>query len=161
TTGSFLAYSVIILLVSAPVFYYISHWLYAYETDEVLLFHKGAFEKQTQHKFTKADIAYWNKYNPDVEIVPDKGLTKDSIYGAMQFDSIANEVEPFRILWGPITIEGQRYTYIERNNLVEMEGMVGTIAVMFLLIIAILLIGINWISKRSATRTWKPFYDTL
>jgi len=161
TTGSFLAYSVIILLVSAPLFYYICHWLYAYETDEVLLFHKGAFEKKTQHGLKHSDIANWNKYNPDVEIVPDMGIAKDTIVGNMEFDSISHAQEPFRILYGPVTIEGQRYTYIERNNLVEMEGMLITIAVMFFLIIVILLVGINLISKRSAARIWKPFYDTL
>jgi signal transduction histidine kinase len=161
TTGSFLAYSIIILLVSAPLFYYVSHWLYAYETDEVLLFHKGAFEKQTQHGLKRTDIANWNKYNPEVEIVPDKGLIKDSIFGSMQFDPIANEAEPYRILEGPVTIEGQCYTYIERNNLVEMEGMVISIGIMFLLIIVILLVGINVISKRSAAQIWKPFYNTL
>jgi len=161
TTGSFLAYSVIILLVSAPLFYYISHWLYAYETDEVLLFHKGAFEKHTRHRFTQADIANWNKYNPDVEIVPDMGVAKDSIFGKMEFDSIANETEPFRILYGPVIIDGKTYTYIERNNLVEMEGMVLSIAIMFFFIIIILLVGINVISKRSAKKIWEPFYDTL
>ena len=160
-TGNFLAYSIIILLVSAPLFYYVSHWLYVYETDEVLLFHKGAFEKKTQHGLKRNDIENCNKYNADVEIVPDIGIPKDSIFGKMEFDSIANEVEPFRIVQGPVTIEGQRYTYIERNNLVEMEGMVISIGIMFFLIIVILLVGINWISKRSAAQIWKPFYDTL
>jgi signal transduction histidine kinase len=161
TTNSFLTFAVIILLISAPVFYFISQWLYIYETDEVLQFHKGAFVKESHKDFTEKDIAAWNKYNPNVAIVPDMGVTKDSIVGKMIFDSIAHEKEPFRLLYAPVTINGKRYTYIEKTNLVEMEGMVYSIALMFLFIIIILLIGIIWISKASAAKTWKPFYNTL
>ncbi|WP_241657646.1 sensor histidine kinase [Flavobacterium cerinum] len=161
TTYSFLIYSVIILLIAAPVFYFISQWLYIYETDEVLLFHKGAFAKESKEDFTESDIAAWNKYNRDVEIVGDMGVTKDSIVGKMLFDSIANEKEPFRILYSPVTINGKKFTYIEKSNLVEMEGMVFSIASMFIIIIIILLVGIIILSKRLASKIWKPFYDTL
>ena len=161
TTNSFLAFAVIILLISAPIFYFICQFLYIYETDEVLLFHKGAFVKETQKNFTESDIDSWNRYNRDVDIVADMGVTKDSIVGEMLFDSIADEKEPFRILYAPVNIQGKRFTYIEKNNLVEMEGMVISIAAMFFFIILFLLIGIIWLSKRSSEKIWKPFYDTL
>lgn len=161
TTNSFLAFAVIILLISAPVFYFICQFLYIYETDEVLLFHKGAFVKETQKNFNESDVASWNRYNRDVDIVADMGVTKDSIVGEMLFDSIANEKEPFRILYAPVDIQGKRFTYVEKNNLVEMEGMVISIAAMFFFIILFLLIGIIWLSKRSSEKIWKPFYDTL
>jgi len=161
TTNSFLAYAVVILLISAPVFYFISQWLYIYETDEVLLFHKGAFVNESLKDFTDSDIAAWNKYNRDVTIVADMGLTKDSIVGKMLFDSIANEKEPFRLIYAPVVIKGKKYTYVEKSNLVEMEGMVVSIAIMFLFIIIILLIGIIWLSKASSAKIWRPFYDTL
>lgn len=161
TTNSFLIYAVIILLIAAPVFYFISQWLYIYETDEVLYFHKGAFVKESSDNFTENDIAAWNKYNRDVEIVADMGVKKDSIVGKMLFDPIANEEEPFRVLYAPVTINGKKFTYIEKSNLVEMEGMVFSIAIMFIFIIVILLVGIILLSKRLASKIWKPFYDTL
>lgn len=161
TTNSFLLFSIIILLIAAPIFYFVSKWLYIYETDEVLHFHKGAFVNESHANFTQKDITSWNKYNPNVTIVADMGVTKDSIVGKLIFDSISNEEEPFRILYAPITINGKKYTYIEKTNLVEMEAMVYSIAFMFLFIIIILLIGIILISKVSAARIWKPFYNTL
>jgi signal transduction histidine kinase len=160
TTRSYLIYSIVILLVSAPVFYFICQWLYVYETDEVLLFHKEAFERN-DYNLTSADMVNWNKYNRNVEIVPDKGITMDSIFGLMEFEHVSREMEPYRVLWAPVMINGQRYTYIEKNNLVVMEGMVLSIAVMFLVIIIILLTGIILLSKRSAAQIWKPFYNTL
>jgi len=161
TTNSFLAYAIVILLIVAPLFYFISQQLYIYETDEVLHFHKGAFIKESHKNFTQKDIDLWNKYNHDVMIVPDMGVRGDSIVGKMLYDSIAKEKEPFRILYGPININGKRYTYAEKINLIEMEGMVFSIAAMFLFIIIILLIGIIWISKATAAKIWSPFYNTL
>ena len=161
TTNSFLIYAVIILLTAAPIFYYTCQWLYIYETDEVLLFHKGAFEQESHSNYKVSDIAAWNKYNHNVTIVPDMGVSKDSIVGEMIFEAIANEKEPFRILYAPVEINGKKYTYIEKRNLVEMEGMVISVAFMFLFIIIILLTGIFWISRKSAAQIWKPFYNTL
>ena len=162
TTRSFLTLAVIILLVSAPIFYYASHLLYIYETDEVLLFHKEDFVKDSRKNgFSEADIVTWNIYNRNANIVPDTGVHKDSIFNNNHFDSISMEVEPFRELWAPIEIDGKKYTYTEQSNMVEMEGMVISIALMFLAIIALLMIGIIWLSKRSASKLWAPFYDTL
>jgi signal transduction histidine kinase len=160
-TSSFLIFAVVTLLISAPLFYFISKMLYVFETDEVLHFHKGAFVKKSHNNFTQEDICAWNKYNQEVMIVPDMGVTKDSIVGKMVFDSIAKGKEPFRILYAPVIINGKKYTYVEKINLVEMEGMVVNIAAMFLFIIIILLIGVIWISKTSAAKIWKPFYNTL
>jgi len=161
TTRSFLILAVIILVVSAPIFYMVSHFLYIYEADEVLVFHKEDFLKESKKNFTEADIATWNKYNRNVAIVSDKGMTKDSIFSSEYYDSTSNENEPLRVLWAPVEINGKKYTYIEQSNLVVMEGMVVSIAVFFLLVIAVLMIGIIWLSKRSAEKLWAPFYDTL
>jgi len=161
TTNSFLIYAVIILLTAAPIFYYTCQWLYIYETDEVLLFHKGAFVNENHRNYNAIDIAAWNKYNENVTIVPDMGVTRDSIVGEMLFEALSDQKEPFRILYAPVEINGKKYTYIEKRNLVEMEGMVFSVAFMFLFIIIILLIGIIWISKKSAAKIWKPFYNTL
>lgn len=161
TTSSFLAYAIIILVIAAPLFYFISQQLYIYETDEVLHFHKGAFIKESHKDFTQKDIDLWNKYNHEVMIVPDMGVKEDSIVGKMLYDSIAKEKEPFRVLYAPVTINGKKFTYTEKINLLEMEGMVFSIALIFLFIIIMLLIGIILISKATAAKIWSPFYNTL
>lgn len=161
TTSNFLTLAVIILLLSAPIFYFASHFLYRYEADEVLVFHKEAFLEESKNDFTEADMALWNRYNRNVEIVEDKGLKKDSIFTTEYFDNASKEYEPLRVLWSPITINGKKYTYIEQNSLVVMEGMVIGIAIMFLLVIAFLMTGIIWVSKRSAKKLWAPFHNTL
>ncbi|MFT3793456.1 sensor histidine kinase [Flavobacterium sp.] len=162
TTRSFLLLAVIILVISAPLFYFATHFLYIYETDEVLIFHKEDFvRKSKRNHFTEADIATWNKYNRNVDIIPDMGIRHDSIVDKDYLDSTSHEYEPLRELWSPIEVNGKKYTYTEQANLVVMEGMVISIAVMFLLVIAFLMTGIIWLSKRSAAKLWAPFYNTL
>ena len=161
TTNTFLVFSIIILVLSAPLFYFISSWLYTYETDELLLFHKQDFLEQYQNTFTEEDVAAWNKYNRTVNILPYQDLKKDSIASEIVFDRIAHENIPYRILYAPIELKGKRYTYNEKINLVEMEGMVWSISLMFLLVISIFLVGILYVSKRTSKRIWEPFYDTI
>lgn len=161
TTSKFLTFSIIILVCSAPLFYFVSHWLYTYETDELLTFHKEDFIEQHQNSFTESDLASWNKYNKNASILPDMGMKKDSIVSKIFYDKIAKEDIPYRIIYAPIEINGKKYTYNEKINLVEMEGMVLSIALMFLLVITVFLVGIVWISKKSSKKIWEPFYDTL
>lgn len=161
TTRDFLALAVVILIICAPIFYFVSQWLYVYETEEVLVQHKNAFVKQSSKNFTPEDIKTWNRFNLHFTILPDMGVTKDSIVGTMQEDSAVDEKEPFRIIYAPVEIAGKRYTYTEKIHLLEMERMVYSIAAMFTFIIVILFIGIVWLSKKTASKRWKPFYNTL
>jgi signal transduction histidine kinase len=161
TTGKFLFFSVIILLLSAPVLYFIAEKLYLDETDETLLLHKAEFLKFNQEKFTEADIAAWNKYNRNIKIIPFNGILKDTLLNKVYFDVLENEDEPYRELRAPVVIKGKRYTYIEKNNLIEREDIIMSVALLFILIITMLMAGIIWISKRSSRKLWEPFYDTL
>ncbi|KIA94449.1 histidine kinase [Flavobacterium sp. KMS] len=161
TTTSFLIFSVFILLISVPVFYYITERLYLEETDETLTLHKDEFLKNELSKFDNKDIALWNKYNRNVQITPSHIAAKDTIFNKVYFDELENENEPYRELNAPIIIKGQPYTYIGRINLIETEDLVTSIAMLFLVVIVILLLGILIITKISSRKLWKPFYDTL
>ena len=162
TTSNFLLFAVIILVVSAPIFYFVGQALYIYEADEVLIFHKEDFlRKSRKNHFNNDDIIKWNNYNSNKKVIGDIGLKEDSIFSNEYFDPTSREKEPFRELWAPVDINGKKYTYTEKNNLVVMEGMVLTIAVLFLLVISLLMIGIIWLSKHAATKLWAPFYNTL
>lgn len=161
TTRDFLILAAAILLICAPIFYYVSQWLYIYETEEVLVQHKNAFVNQSSRNFTPEDIKTWNRFNLHFTILPDMGVTKDSIVGTMVEDSTAEEKEPFRIIYAPVQIAGKTYTYTEKIHLLEMERMVFSIAGMFTFILLVLFIGIVWLSKKTASKRWMPFYNTL
>lgn len=161
TSRVYLLFSVVLLIVSAPLFYYITERLYIEETDETLILHKNEFVKYSLPTLKTADIQNWNKYNRNIKIEPFKNSGKDTIFYNSYYDALDAEIEPYRELNASILIDGNPYTYSARINLVEKEDLMKSIAILFLVIISLLLIGLFVITKRLSINLWKPFYETL
>jgi two-component system, OmpR family, sensor histidine kinase ArlS len=161
TSRVYLLFSVMLLIVSAPLFYYITERLYIEETDETLILHKNEFVKYSLPTLKTADIQNWNKYNRNIKIEPFKNSGKDTIFYNSYYDALDAEIEPYRELNASILIEGNPYTYSARINLVEKEDLMKSIAILFLVIISLLLVGLFVITKRLSINLWKPFYETL
>jgi signal transduction histidine kinase len=161
TSTVYLLFSAVLLIVSAPLFYYITERLYIEETDETLILHKNEFVKYSLSTLKTADIQNWNKYNRNIKIEPFKNSGKDTIFYNSYYDALDAEIEPYRELNSSILIEGNPYTYSARINLVEKEDLMKSIAILFLIIISLLLIGLFVITKRLSINLWKPFYETL
>jgi signal transduction histidine kinase len=135
--------------------------LYIEETDETLILHKNEFVKFSLPTLKTADIQNWNKYNRNIKIEPFKKSGKDTIFYSSYYDALDAEIEPYRELNASILIEGNPYTYSARINLVEKEDLMKSIAILFLVIISLLLVGLFVITKRLSINLWKPFYETL
>lgn len=150
-----------LLIASAPLFYYITERLYIEETDETLILHKNEFLEYSLPTLTTAEIQNWNKYNRNSKIEPFIDSGNDTIFYASYYDTLDAETEPYRELNTSILIDGKPYTYSARINLVETEDLMKSIAILFLLIISLLLIGLFVITKRLSINLWKPFYETL
>ena len=161
TSKVYLLFSVMLLIVSAPLFYYITERLYIEETDETLILHKNEFVKYSLPTLKTADIQNWNKYNRNIKIEPFKNSDKDTIFYNSYYDALDAEIEPYRELNASILIEGNPYTYSARINLVEKEDLMKSIAILFLVIISLLLVVLFVITKRLSINLWKPFYETL
>jgi two-component system sensor histidine kinase ArlS len=161
TSTVYLLFSAVLLIVSAPLFYYITERLYIEETDETLILHKNEFVKYSLPTLKTADIQNWNKYNRNIKIEPFKNSSKDTIFYNSYYDALDAEIEPYRELNASILIEGNPYTYSARINLVEKEDLMKSIAMLFLVIISLLLVGLFVITKRLSINLWKPFYETL
>lgn len=161
TSRAYLVYSVLILLISAPIFYYATERLYIKEADDTLLLHKKEFLKYTSSTLRYDDISLWNRFNRNAKIDSIKQVTKDTIFFSSYLDTLDAEIEPYRELNFPIAIQGKSYTYSERINLVETEDLLKNIAFLFFAIISILLFGLFFITKKLSQNLWKPFYETL
>ncbi len=161
TLKTYLIYSVLILTISAPLFYYATKRLYTKEADDTLLLHKREFLKYSASNLKNTDIALWNRFNRNTKIDSLKQVAKDSFFFSSYYDTLDSEIEPYRELNFPISIQGKSYTYSERINLVETEDLIKNIAFLFLAIILILLIGLFLITRKLSQNLWKPFYKTL
>jgi signal transduction histidine kinase len=161
TLRSYLIFSVLVLLISAPVFYYTTQQLYIEETDESLVLHKNEFLKYTLPGLTVNDIPAWNRFNRNVTIDSTRHVSKDIFFDTTYYDELDNEQEPYRELNVPIRIQNRPYTYAARTNLIESEDITENTAILFLVIIVVLLCGLFLITKRLSITLWKPFYHTL
>ena len=161
TLKTYLIYSVLILIISAPLFYYATKRLYTKEADDTLLLHKKEFLKYTASTLQYTDIPLWNRFNRNAKIDSVKQTTKDTLFFSSYYDTLDAEIEPYRELNFPISIQGKPYTYSERINLVETEDLLKNIAILFFAIISILLFGLFFITKKLSLNLWKPFYKTL
>lgn len=159
TLQSYLLYSLVLLLVIAPLFYLITQKLNIDEADEGLILRKNEFVLNTDLK--ESDIVLWNNFNRDIKINETKELKEDLLFDTVYFDKLSNEMEPYRELNSPIVIEGHSYTLSAKINLVETEDLVISIAVLFLILITLLLAGLFLITKKLSTNIWEPFYSLL
>lgn len=148
-------------MVSAPIFYFFTDKLFIDDADEALVIRKNEFLNFTISQLKESDIPVWNKFNRDTKIKEAGTLKKDTLFYTFYYDTLNTENEPYRELNLPISIEGKPYTYSARINLVETEDLMKSIALLFVIIISLLLIGLLLINKRVSLNLWKPFYETL
>ncbi len=161
TLLNFLIYSVLVLLIVTPVFYWVVNRIIIERVDETLQIQKREIESRIQKINSESDLKQWEDLDGEVVIEPALRNTKDSIYNKMQFNSFSNEMEPYRVLTTSISFHGKPYRLVAHVSLVESEDLIKALATLQLIVLAVLLSGlliINWwISKR----IWRPFYHTL
>jgi two-component system sensor histidine kinase ArlS len=146
TSRAYLIYSVLILIISAPIFYYATERLYIKEADDTLLLHKKEFLKYAASTLKDEDIPVWNRFNRNAKIDSLKRVTKDTLFFNFYYDTLDAEIEPYRELNFPISIQGKPYTYSERINLVETEDLLKNIAILFFAILLIIVVGLLFIT---------------
>jgi signal transduction histidine kinase len=162
TLQVYVLFSVIVLLISAPLFYFLADKLFIDDADEALLLRKKEFITYNLPVLKSIDIPVWNSFNRDVKIENSKvGVIRDSIFYQFYVDSLANENEPYRVLLSPVDIEHKPFVFMARINLVESEDMIMGIVLLFTAMLITLLIGLYFITKRLSKKLWKPFYSTL
>ena len=98
TSKAYLIYSVLILIISAPIFYYTIQKLYIREADDTLLLHKKEFLVFSASTLKQTDVLTWNRFNRNLKIDSEKITSKEIIFTSLQFDSLDNEMEPYREL---------------------------------------------------------------
>lgn len=158
----YIVFAVIILLVTAPIFYFVTQRLYIDEANETLKLHKKEFLRYHLPNLKLDSISLWNRHNRDEKIVPRLSKhKKDKFTTIFHYDEVLDENEPYRMITSPITIEGKPFSYTAKINLVEREDMMKSVAYLFLGLISAMLIGLYFITKIMSVRLWKPFYNAL
>lgn len=162
TLRHYSAFSLGVMLLGVPLFFFITQWLYEHEADEALAVQKEEFVKFHLPAIREDEIAVFNKLSRDLQIGKNKeGLVHDTVYDKSMYNQMDKENEPFRILQSPITINNKPYVFSVKANLVDDRELGLLILGIFTVMILVLLLGLFIITRRMSITLWKPFYETL
>jgi two-component system sensor histidine kinase ArlS len=162
TQKAYMLFSLLILLISAPLFYFLIEGMYLGETDETLALHQKEFMTYNAPELTESEIPLWNRMSRDLKIEEAAfPLKRDSIFQQFYVDTLDHENEPYRVLLSPVSINGKAYHLRARLSMVESEDLITSIVLLFSAIMILLLLGLYFITRYFSKKLWQPFYDTL
>jgi signal transduction histidine kinase len=167
---AFAIYSLLILIISIPAYFFVVDFIWLEELDEqnwLTLEHTKRRLQNLQLKAEEIDKLdeIWGSLQPGASITPwDSTLArKDSIYEIMrpnEFD-LENGMDRFRGLQSFVSINGHPYRITIETNVEEADETLFAIALVTFFFFILLLIGLIYLNKRIALSTWKPFKKIL
>jgi len=167
---AFALYSLIILLISVPVYVLVVDYIWVSELDENnWLTIQHTKERLKSRNFTEDDIEkinqIWGDLQPGVSIIKTNKTKQlqDSTYEAVRpnlYDKDDGE-DRFRGLKSYHDINGEIYQITIETNVEESDETFAAVAMITLLFFIILILGFILLNRRIATKTWKPFYQTM
>jgi signal transduction histidine kinase len=162
TSRILLAYAIIVLLISIPLFYFVIEQLYYQDVDDALRLKKEELVIRTKKLHSEKDLGLWLAMDNDVKIkLSGSVLVKDSIYPRLYLDTLAHEMEPYRELSTSLKINDKTYHTIIRRSLVESQDLIVGIAEVQGILLVIMFIGWLLINRRISKRIWEPFDEII
>lgn len=167
---AFTIYSLIILIISIPVYVLVVDRIWVEELDENNWLTLEHTKKRLKAKaFTKEDIEkinqIWGELQPGVSIIKsnDKEKFKDSVYEVIRPNSydLDDGEDRFRGLKSYLNINGEPYEITIETNVEEADQTLIAIALVTLCFFLLLIIGFILLNRKIAINSWKPFYKTL
>jgi len=159
TATAYIIASILVLLVSIPIFYFVLHHLFAKQADSTLQSRKEFVVSKLGEINNELEIKNWTRFEDDIEVsrLPsDTAPLPDSIY-----DRIMGKDDYFRELVTQATIYGKPHRLVIRSSMLENHELIETIVISQALLLAVLLICLLLINRRISRQVWQPFYDTL
>lgn len=156
-------FAILMLGLAIPLFFWITQKLYLDDVDEAILLRQEEFLTDgTYTRLKDEDLQKWNAFSRDIKILPDTvNAAKGKIIQQIFYDKLADEFEPYRVLYREITVDGHKANLMIRINLVESKDLIQSILFIDGSIVVILLLGFVLVTKVISNRLWEPFYQTL
>lgn len=158
----FLTYTIVILLCSMPLFFFIMKHFYAKDLDELIEYRGDHFIKESLPDFTLSEINVWNKYNEDMQLLPFENsyplnkTVQKPFYNAAE----GHEVD-YRVSYKKIEIENKSYILASRIAMIETDDLMQTLVFQYGILFLIFIVSLTIVQKLISKRLWKPFYNSL
>jgi len=157
----FITISILILIVTSVITYFLLQALILEEVDETLLSEKNIVVKKIQTEDMPDSTFYSYSGNLELKLLNHPSVVKEQLIDTLIFVEGEGESVSFRQLSSTVNINGKSYLIVLRRSLVEKDDLVTGLAVLMVLVfisIIGLLILLNYWGER---KLWKPFYNTI
>jgi signal transduction histidine kinase len=161
TNRIYLAFSLVIYLLSALAFYQIIRYLIYDEVETRLQIEKQDFETYVKTHDTWSTSPYFVENKIEVTPVGNRPVGAELLTDTLILNRYDNEMTPFRQLAFYAPIKGQLYRVEIRKSLIQTFRLIEAITAAMTLFLGLLLLGTFWFQSRLSGRLWNPFYDTL
>lgn len=162
TIRNYVIFSVLLLVVSTPLFYFFIHRLFVHKMDQELLEHKIEFGELAPMLKTDEDLKFFSIMNEEFVLIPwDQAIIGDSLVTVPIYSDEEKEIHPYRVLRTGVTIQGKPYQLQIQESMVSTTDLVFAIVAIQATLITILLVGLVLINRKLSRTIWDPFYTIL
>ena len=162
TLRYYLEYGLLMAFFIVPVFYLLMKQYYLHEIDEYLYLQREKIIKETFNTLQISEISTWNRFNVEEAILPYTGQSEKDIFVTENiYDEHEKGYIPYRFLYSPVEIEGEKFILTLRLNIYESRKILQSSALLQLLLFVCLIAGMTCITRLIHGKLWKPFYQTL
>lgn len=155
-------FSAVTLLVTAPLFFFLTRHVQLEEAEEMLMLRKYEFEKIDSRFLHEKDLLQWNTWNRDTRIEAATPGLASNTFANEEFPNIMDgDMEPYRVLRAPIVLDHKTYTFFSRISLLESEETLYILLLFYSGVLLCLFAGLYIITRKLSNRLWRPFHDLL
>src|SRR4051812_32253320 len=157
---SYIIYSIIVILIAVPVFYFVIKAIVHEEIDEGLVAQK---EELVQRLQTLPGNVFLNE-----SMIKGMGLTpvaqlpeKDRFFDTNTFDNVSKEHIPYRVIEFGMLLDGKPFIYQLKRSMVDDEDLIQSIVSVMIILMVLIVAGFLIINRVISKKIWKPFYSTV
>ena len=167
---AFTVYSLLILICSIPVYFFVVEFIWMNELDEHNSIIKSRIESQLREIELKNEnlgefINLWNILQPGTLIhrVEANQVKDDSTYTVVKLNSYTQEKEEdrFRVLDTYMNLNNEHYHISIETNVEEVDETLLAISIVTFIFFGLLIVGFILLNKSISKNIWKPFNNTL
>jgi signal transduction histidine kinase len=161
TARSYLLGSLVILVISLPIFYFGINYVLLRSVDKSLADHLHEIRMNLSSIHSSSELEAWRQMDNDIQIKSANGYFRDSIYTIRVKEKEEDHVQPVRCIDGCITINEKFYRVTINLSLVPTDDLIWSIFALQSILLLFFLLAILLINKRISKTLWHPFYSSL
>ena len=161
TNRIYLAFSLVIYLLTAIAFYQIIRLVIYDEVENRLRVEKRDFQTYVRAHNAWSNIPYFVENKIEITPVNSNSTRQEEFSDTLILNRYDNELSPFRQLTFYQSIQGVVHRVEIRKSLIQTYRLIEVMTLAMMLFLGLLLVGTFWFQNKLSGRLWHPFYDTL